>query len=469
MDKGVTPLETRLAVLPRTQALVDLRTTLGPIESWRLALSQGGIDPAPLPNKLIDVMKKLGYLRIRVFIQEFFRIYDTGHLNWELLDEYMGALEATGAKVVAALTIKPRTLFSKIDERVWRPNNVDQWQALVKEIVKRYGGKRGLITHWEIGNEPNIGEAGGAPYLIPDPIEYFEYFKMTSEAIRAIDPSARVGGPAVADAGPMDSAPPEPLPGFVSLCKQTGTQLDFVSWHNYCNDAAYHADSVRYVKKLVEGMDPTPELFVTEWNKSFPAVSVADIDGDWGWAGSIVSIGIALLDVGIDWAFYYHVWDQAIDPEKFSTFLSKASIKRYLDMFNMKPLRLGMFDQEAKVRAPFFALQTFARLKGDRVKVEIDDFAVKAIASLDKGNVTLVLASDPYATQADRIVDVAIGGDLWHTVDYDLRMIDHRQDWDTKEWELTPREERKVWTSGEFKCQVYLPAGAVAIVHLGKA
>lgn len=471
MTNMLTPLEARLATLPRARAVVDLQELRGPLEAWRHGLSQGGVDPAPLPDGIVDAVRSLGCRRIRVFLKEHFRVYQgPGEFDWTLLDAYMGALESTGAQVVAALTMKPRSLFPVVDERVWRPNDTGQWQALVAEVVHRYSGKRGLVTHWEVGNEPNIGERGGEPYLIRDPKEYFEYYKMTADAILGADSTTKVGGPAVAGEGPEGAPePPEPLPGFVDLCRRTGTRLDFVSWHGYNSDPEHHAASVRRVRALTAGMDPAPELFITEWNKSFPPLSVAEMDVDWGWAGSVASIAIALLDSEVDWAFYYHIWDQAVDPEKFRGILSERWVERYVEIFNMMPLRVGMFDQAGRVRVHFFVLQALGRLEGTRVAMTVSDPGVKALSARDEQSVTVLLASDPSLGHQDRIVDVTIQGGVWHWVDYELRRIDDRQGWDAGSLELVPVERRRVWTSGSFGCQVYLPAGSVAVVRVREA
>lgn len=470
MVNAWTPLEARLAVLPRVRAEVNVAVATGPVEAWRHGLSQGGTHSAPLPARIGKTVRDLGCRRVRVFVKEHFRVYDIpGQFDWSLLDAYMQALEASGAEIVAALTIKPRLLFPTIDEGVWRPSDTGQWQTLVGALVERYSGKRGLVTHWEIGNEPNIGERGGEPYLILDPKDYFEFYKLTTEAILRADPSTKVGGPAVADGGSTDSRPPEPLPGFVDLCRRTGTQLDFVSWHDYNSDPDHHAQGVRHVRELIAGMDPLPEMFVTEWNKSFPPVSVAECDGDWGWAGSVASVAIALLDAGVDWAFYYHIWDQPIDPVEFKGILSDRWIERYVEMFNMKPLRLGMFDQTGRARAHYFVMQTLARLEGDRVEARAEDAGVKVISTRNDKSITLLLASDPCKGHADRLVDVAISGGVWHCVDYELRRVDERQHWDPDKLELIPMESRRVWTSGSFACQVYLPAGSMAVVNLKNA
>src|SRR5262249_25166664 len=97
--------------LPVATIDVDLASDQGPLEGWRHTVGHGGINPRPLLGRVVEGAVKLRPRLIRVFIQEFFAIYpDHGRFDWSRLDPYMDALAATGAKVVAAITIKPRPL-----------------------------------------------------------------------------------------------------------------------------------------------------------------------------------------------------------------------------------------------------------------------------------------------------------------------------------------------------------------------
>src|SRR5205085_1292847 len=129
------------------------------------------------------------------------------------------------------IAIKPRPLFPEVDPAVWQPNDVAEWQRVIAALVQRYSVDKPIVTHWEIGNETDIGEQGGCPYLIAKASDYAAYYRMTSAPILATFPEAKVGGPAVANgAGDL-------LPGFVDLCVREGIRLDFISWHLYADDA----------------------------------------------------------------------------------------------------------------------------------------------------------------------------------------------------------------------------------------
>src|SRR5262245_45218717 len=106
-------------------AAADIQTdqTQGPLEWWRHGVGQGGINPSPLPSGVQDGLRDLHPRLVRVFLQEFFRVYtDTGLLDWTRLDPYLSSIAASGAKVVASLCIKPKRLFENIDQKNWRPS-----------------------------------------------------------------------------------------------------------------------------------------------------------------------------------------------------------------------------------------------------------------------------------------------------------------------------------------------------------
>src|SRR5712692_4745238 len=162
-DSEVSSLE-NIAALPRSTVSIDAAATRGPLEAWRHALGHGGINAVPLPERVVEGVRKLEPRLIRIFMQEFFDIYpDHGRFDWSRLDPYMEALAHTGARIVAAITIKPRVLFPQIDHAIWQPADVAEWQRVVLELVQRYSVERQIVTHWEVGNETDIGEAGGTP------------------------------------------------------------------------------------------------------------------------------------------------------------------------------------------------------------------------------------------------------------------------------------------------------------------
>ena len=64
-----------------------------------------------------------------------------GVYNWAKLDAFLESMAKTGATVLAAIAIKPKVLYPKIDQAIWRPNNVKEWQKLIgRDGESRYSG-----------------------------------------------------------------------------------------------------------------------------------------------------------------------------------------------------------------------------------------------------------------------------------------------------------------------------------------
>jgi hypothetical protein len=317
---------------------------------------------------------------IRVFIQEFFHVYpEHGRFDWSRLDPYMDALARTGARVVAAVAIKPRPLFPAVDPAAWRPNDVAEWQRGVAALVRRYSVARPLVTYWEVGNETDIGEQGGCPYLIPRAADYAAYYRMTVAPIVATFPRAKVGGPAVANGDG------ELLPGFIDLCAKERTRLDFISWHLYSDDPRQHGRLVEKYRKLPGARFPgrRPEMLVTEWNKGFDRISVEEQAFAPRRAAAAAASLPAMTDAGVDGSFYYHLWDQVCSVERFRPFFRDPGIMYH--HWNEVPHRFGLFGVGQEVRPQFFVYEMLGRLGGRRVRARSAAEDVRVLAARDRG------------------------------------------------------------------------------------
>ncbi len=461
---------------PVSQVRVACESPLGPLEWWRHALSHGGISPDPLPPAVVDGLGQLKPRLIRIFIQEFFDVYpDHDTFDWSRLDPHMEALAATGANIVAAITIKPKVLYPAIDHAIWEPTDVDEWQRLIHALVTRYSVERRLVTHWEVGNETDIGEDGGSPYLIPGAGEYAAFYRMTIEPILAAFPEARVGGPAACW---IDN---EPLPGFIEICKQAGTQLDFISWHLYSDDPDRHAMGIRRAQELLEGYPgKRPELFITEWARGFPhSVTAGDAAEQYplsveeagfeGRAGSTTAaIALAMLDAGVDWAFYYHVWDQACDPESFRPFFTGAGVANMVRHWNEVPHRFGMFGVNGAPRPQYFVFQMLGMVGDERLAVEAEAPGLRFLAARDDGGhgVMIVNHHDDEEAVLDRVVELEFANITPGRKRIVITQIDDNHRWREEPCQLEPVEVRDTFAQATFRCQAWCPRDSVTLVRL---
>jgi len=448
-----------MTALPVANVAVDATETTGPLDTFRHTLGHGGINSNPLPPRVVDGVAKLHPRLIRIFIQEFFFVYpDHNVYDWSKLDPYMDSLAQTGANVVAAITIKPKPLFPKLDQNIWQPNNPAEWQQLIAALVKRYSVDKPIVTYWEIGNETDIGENGGCPYLIPDPAQYAEYYKMTIEPILKTFPKAKVGGPAVANASS------DYIARFVDACAKQKLPLDFISWHLYSDDVDSHAQFVLKYRKIVDQfLGKRPEMLVTEWNKGFDPISVEEIAFDPRRAAIAASAIIAMLDAGLDWSFYYHLQDQVAYMPEFQPFFQNPDIMYH--HWNEVPHRFGLFGVGQEPRPQYFVYQLLSRMGNQRLRADSDQKDLRILASRGDSSTALMLVNLGHPSQ-DRLANLRLtnltpGRKLIRTW-----RIDRTCSWSPRSLELLPLETRQTDVRPNYSFQVYSPADSVTFVTL---
>ena len=457
---------------PRHDIQIDAAQPIGALETWRHSLGQGGVNHMPLPEHVVAAVARLSPRLIRIFIQESFDIYPAaGQFDWTRLDPYMDALARTGAHVVAAICIKPRVLFPRIDQSVWTPNDVPAWQNVLAKMVHRYSVERPIVTHWEIGNETDIGEHGGCPYLIKDPADYYQYYRMAIDPIRQAFPTARIGGPAACW---VDN---QPLPGLLELCRRDGTQLDFVSWHVYHDDPARHAAGVAKAKvmlahhqsgRVVGGLagfsGPRPEMMVTEMNKSFDPLSLAELAFEPRRAAAVAAGILAMLEAGLDWSFYYHIWDQTFLRKEFERFFAQPD-PIMTQHWNEIPHRFGLFGVNGEVRPQYFLYWMLARLGSGRLAGQSDNPDLRILAGREGGRLSLMLVNYNLQSSIDRVATVRFTGLGPGRKMLTHHRIDAQCRWD-QALELAPVERREIDTPQEYRCQLFCPADSVTLLSL---
>jgi xylan 1,4-beta-xylosidase len=147
------------------------------------------------------------------------------------------------------------------------PPDFDRYAAIAKHIVLHYnrGWAHGFhygIHYWEIWNEPDLGRVfwGGTPE------QYYSLYSKIARAVKQADPTALVGGPAIAR--PNDASAYRDA--FMQYMHRTHTPLDFYSWHWYATDSEDPLDFVRIATDLRSRLDryglPDTKSVLSEWN-----------------------------------------------------------------------------------------------------------------------------------------------------------------------------------------------------------
>jgi xylan 1,4-beta-xylosidase len=455
---------TRWQALPGVQVSIDADSVQGPLEMWRHTAGHGGINSLPLPDGVVEGAALLKPRLTRIFLQEFFRIYPAhGRFDWSRLDPYMASFARTGTKICAAICIKPQPLYPKIDATIWQPSDWKEWQQVIAALVRRYSIEQPLVTHWEIGNEVDIGEDGGCPYLIRNGEEYGEYYSRTIRPILEVYPQANVGGPA--NAYLLN----EPLPGWLKYCRRTGAQVDFISWHLYHSDASLHLFQAAAADTLCrELLGRRPEFFITEWNRRLGGAT-EDVSYDARRAAAAAAIILDMRRAKIDASFYYHLWDQTCFADDFAPFFSPAGVTNMIRHWNEIPHRLGLFGVDGDVRPQYFVYRMLTQMGQDQLAARSDDRDIRVLAGRTGERICALAVNYSLDEQGDRVATFRFSHLAPGVKDLAVYRVDQDRHWSAQTLDLLPVEHRRTYVPAEFFCQVHLPADSVAMVSLTNA
>lgn len=451
--------------MPNIKANVDFTEITGKINFRNHSLGIGGVNPAPVPAKVINGTAKLKPGLIRIFIQEFFFIEkENGALDFDSLDRYMRSVRATGADIMASICIKPKSLYPAVDETVWKPNDIKRWQYIIGEMAKRYSVENKYVTHWGVANEINIGEWGGCPYKIGNAADYFEYYKMTVEPILKVYPEAKVGGPSWA--GIPDDNGCKFFDEFIGSCVKENIQLDFISYNVYSDNPEVHADGALRVKNITDKYNNKIELYVTELNVDLGGLSIEERAYT---PQRSAGLGAIIQEfhkrAGFINTFQYHIYDQFCDPNDFRPFYA---IHRYMaNHWNDEAHRLGLFDEHGKPRPQYFVYSMLYTMAENEVAANIENCEnIRINASCDNRYNTIFLTNHNY--NSDSAEDLTMSLKFKNAREGKTNMkvcrIDEDMMWDDDTFELIPTENRTVYVHGDFHFDIYVPANSVVMI-----
>jgi hypothetical protein len=146
-----------------------------------------------------------------------------------------------------------------------QPKDYNIWKSLIKKTISYLKSiqPEGKTVYYEIWNEPN-------GFWLDTSDDYMKLFSATYESIKAIDPNAKVGGPAVASYYGMVKPYKKPLiDELLTYCKNNNIYLDFISYHGFTFDFyRYFSEANKYIQDIEKklGYVYYPEIFISEWN-----------------------------------------------------------------------------------------------------------------------------------------------------------------------------------------------------------
>lgn len=233
--------------------------------------------------------------------------------NWQYIDDLFDRLLAMGVKPFVELGFVPKALASGEATQFWwqgqvsPPKDYAAWGALVgafaRHCIDRYGTNEVRTWYFEVWNEPNL-----RGFWAGTRSQYFELYRTSALAIKAVDPALRVGGPATSnfvgderfDGEVEDKSKHRTIQAadlstlrwrgvwieaFLDYAKANSLPVDFVSSHPYPTDFALDPGSGRnrgrtrsidatrqdltWLRRTVDASAyPAAQIHLTEWSSS---------------------------------------------------------------------------------------------------------------------------------------------------------------------------------------------------------
>jgi hypothetical protein len=302
--------------------------------------------------------------------------YDFSVLN-QFLDDLRGLGPVIeGPSILFNLEYMPQWLAdstcSGSPSRYNRPTDYAAWGQVVERVVAHIKQRMpNLTVYYEVWNEPQSENGFWMPCEHDRTVaaaEYFKLYEAAARAVKRIDRTARVGGPAIA-MEVDENLSSYWIDSFLSYCQARSVPLDFVSYHRY------------------EGANLTRDLFdgarVRAWLSGRGMNNVEIINSEWNWGGDNSEMppaaSAALLAAAL--------------PARYSM-MAKGSVNR---SFVFQTLSPELITGDEKVSPAYNVLRMLGALKGQQVYSETDGLSprgqgvgVWSAVDVDQGFMILV-------------------------------------------------------------------------------
>ncbi|GAA3920221.1 hypothetical protein GO495_00330 [Chitinophaga oryziterrae] len=198
--------------------------------------------------------------------------------NWQYVDEVYDKMLKSGVKPFVELSFFPKDISSGQSSQLWwkahvtPPADFVKWTDLVtsfaKHCIERFGIEEVSTWYFEVWNEPDQ-----RAFWDGTKAQYFELYKASATALKAVSPRLRVGGPATGSFGADGKG--VWIEEFLAYCAGEKLPVDFVSTHPYPANGGQPRELDATSKDLLwlngvvrKSPFPQAEIHCTEWNSS---------------------------------------------------------------------------------------------------------------------------------------------------------------------------------------------------------
>ena len=236
------------------------------------------------------------YIRFHGLLHDDMGVYTedgdgNAQYNWRYIDVLYDYLLEINMKPFVELSFTPSALKTNDKTVFWWKGNIsppksyDTYyefiRALTQHLEDRYGTKEVKSWYFEVWNEPNL-EA----FFSGTMDEYFKMYATAAKAIKDVNSSYKVGGPATAGG--------QWVTEMLAYCRANNQPLDFIATHTYGvkgfldefgknqlimkpNPHEMHEKVNRIRKEMNASSFADAELHFTEWSSSYsPTDNVHD-------------------------------------------------------------------------------------------------------------------------------------------------------------------------------------------------
>lgn len=242
-------------------------------------------------QQLAEIKRDTGfkYIRMHGLLTDDMAVYKVDangreQYNFQYIDALYDYLLSIGIKPFVELGFMPSAMASGSKTIFWWRGNVtppasyEKWekliQALTEHWTQRYGAEEVASWYFEVWNEPNLDG-----FWAGTQADYFKLYTHSARAIKRVNPTYKVGGPATAGAAW--------IPEMIAYCATNKVPLDFVSTHSYGVDQGFldefggrgtvlskdelsvARDVLKNRQEISSSAMPKLELHYTEWSSSY--------------------------------------------------------------------------------------------------------------------------------------------------------------------------------------------------------
>lgn len=305
--------------------------------------------------------------------------------DYEEIDELFDMLNSNDIPPVLAASYTPGPLIPTGGTYISPPSNTTTWgHEVVNAFADHFTQTNRFVQLYEMWNEPDLNGI----FFSGTQSDYHEIYKRGVEGVRAANPDAAVGGPALALSGWQGS--------FLNYVKDNNLPLDSFSYHLYGGPNDSKVTTMRNAlssdyRFSTTDTDITEYNYILNFSPSTPVIRY--------------QAAAHLLDA-------------------FKQFLAKPWIN-HVDWAQMQEPdcncdRIGLLDLDGHQRASYNAFKIYADMPVDRRQLTISG-PVDGMASADAHKASLVLWNLSGSTQT---VDVALNNIPFATGNFKVYRID---------------------------------------------